>query len=30
MREIPEKRVITMREIAEKFNIDVEQIEIEK
>jgi hypothetical protein len=30
MREIPEKRVIKMQEIAEKFNIDVEQIEIEK
>jgi hypothetical protein len=30
MREIPEKRVITMQEIAEKFNIDVELIEIEK
>lgn len=28
MREIPEKRVITMQEIAEKFNIDVELIEI--
>jgi hypothetical protein len=30
MREVPEKRVLTMQEIAEKFNIDVEQIEIEK
>jgi hypothetical protein len=30
MREVPEKRVITMQEIAEKFNIDVELIEIEK
>jgi len=30
MRELPEKRVITMQEIAEKFSIDVEQIEIEK
>jgi len=28
MREVPEKRVITMQEIAEKFNIDVELIEI--
>lgn len=28
MRELPEKRVITMQEIAEKFNIDVELIEI--
>jgi hypothetical protein len=30
MREVPEKRVLTMQEIAEKFGIDVEQIEIEK
>lgn len=30
MREIPEKRVITIQEIAEKFNIDVELIKIEK
>jgi hypothetical protein len=28
MREVPEKRVITMQEIADKFNIDVELIEI--
>ena len=28
MREVPEKRVLTMQEIAEKFGIDVEQIEI--
>lgn len=30
MRELPEKKVLTMQEIAEKFGIDVEQIEIEK
>jgi hypothetical protein len=30
MREVPEKKTITMKEIAEKFGIDVEQIEIKK
>jgi hypothetical protein len=30
MREVPKKRVITLQEIADKFNIDVEQIEIKK